>query len=476
MKKSLSGLISIGAGGIDPSWTMSFRPGTGQLHQVRARRRGKRLRLITAAKEIRAISRGRVLRSLPFFFVFILLIAGGCEKGVGSGSPPVPTVEVTEAIIRDVPVYSEWVTSLDGSVNATIRAQVQGYLIQQLYREGDFVKKGQVLFQIDPRPFKAALDQAEADWEQAKANWNKSCAVLEQARAELARMEAEHAIAETNLRRIRDLSQQQLVSQKDLDDAIAAEQSARASVGAARATVTAAQATVAVSQAAVSSARAARERARLNLSFTTITSPLNGIAGLAKAQVGNLVGPGSLEELTVVSTVDPIRVYIPLTEIEYLRHLQQPTGRGRAFQVPLELFLADGTVHPHAGTFAFTDRQVDEKTGTIKVAALFPNPGNILRPGQFARVRAQIALKKAALLIPQRAVMELQGMHQVAVVSPDNRVSIRRVRLGQRLEGLCSVEEGLAVGERVIVEGIQKVRDGMIVNSIPYSPRSSPRG
>ena len=426
--------------------------------------------MITPTEEIRVPRQGRVLWALPFFF--ILLALAGCGKGASSGSTSVPTVEVTEAITRDVPVYGEWVATLDGSVNASIRAQVQGYLIRQLYREGDLVRKGQVLLQIDPRPFKAALDQAEADWQQANANLNKACALLEQPKAELARMETEHAIAEANLRRIRDLSQQQLVSQKDLDDAVAAEESARASVGAERAAVIAAQATVAVSQAAVSSARAAREKARLNLSFTTITSPLDGIAGLAKAQVGNLVGPGSPEELTTVSTLDPIRAYVPLSELEYLQHMQQ--SRGRALKVPLELILANGTIHPYPGTFAFADRQVDERTGTIKVAALFPNPGNILRPGQLARVRARIAVRKAALLIPQRAIMELQGMHQVAVVSADNRVSIRRVQLGQRMDGFCSVEEGLAPGDRVVVEGIQKVRDGMTVKSIPFSPPSPP--
>jgi membrane fusion protein (multidrug efflux system) len=294
----------------------------------------------------------------------------------------------------------------DGSINATIRAQVQGYLTRQLYKEGDSVRKGQTLFEIDPRPFQAALDQAKADLEQAQASSSRSRAALEQTRADVARMEALYATAKANLKRVKPLVEQELMSQKDLDDAVGAEQSAAASVNAARASVSAAEASVVAVRASVNGAQAAVERARLNLSFTRITSPIDGVAGIAKAQIGNLVGPGFAEELTTVSTVNPIRVYVPMTEQEYMKGLQN--GGSSLQQGELELILAGGSIHPHKGVFAYTDRQVDERTGTIRLAALFPNPGNLLRPGQFARIRARSKIRKA-LLVPPAAVTEIQG-------------------------------------------------------------------
>ena len=385
---------------------------------------------------------------MGMIFGFTVFLLSGCEKGQGQQAPPAPTVEVVEVIQKDVPVYSEWVGSTDGSVNATIRAQVQGYLIKQLYREGDPVRKGQTLFQIDPRPFRAALDQAQAEWDQAKATWSKAKATLDQAKADVARMEAQYAIAKANLRRIKDLVDQELMSQKDLDDAVGAEQSAGASVNA---------------------AQAAAERARLNLGFTEILSPIDGIAGIAKAQIGNLVGPGSMEELTTVSNVNPIKVYAPMSEQEYLKYAQ---NGGVRTQEVLSLILADGSVHPHQGVFAFADREVDVRTGTIKVAALFPNPGNLLRPGQFARVRAQTKIKKGALLAPQRAIMELQGSYQVAVVGSDNKVDIRPVKVAERVDKLWVIDEGVTLGERIVVEGIQKARQGMSVHPKPFGGES----
>jgi membrane fusion protein, multidrug efflux system len=398
-------------------------------------------------------------------FGFTLLLLSGCEKGQGQQAPSAPTVEVMEVIQKDVPVYSEWIGSTDGSVNATIRAQVQGYLIKQLYREGDLVRKGQILFEIDPRPFQAALDQTKAEWDQAKASMDRAKASLDQAKADVARMEAQYATAKANLRRIKDLVEQDLMSQKDLDEAVGTEQSAGASVSAAQAAANAAQASISAVQASVSAAQAALERTRLNLGFTKIMSPVDGIAGIAKAQIGNLVGPGSVEELTTVSNVNPIKVYIPMSEQEYMRDGQN--GGARTQQV-LELILADGSVHPHKGTFAFADREVNVRTGTIKVAALFPNPGNLLRPGQFARVRAQTRIKKGALLAAQRAVMELQGSYQVAVVGSDNKVDIRPVKVAERVDTLWVIEEGLKPGERVVVEGVQKARQGITVNPRPF--------
>ena len=355
----------------------------------------------------------------------VMPLLSACKKGQGTETPLPPTVEVAEVVQKDVPVYSEWIASTDGLVNATIRGQVQGYLTKQNYKEGDFVKKGQILFIIDQRPFIAGLEEAKGQFAQQQARWET---------------------AKANLGRIKPLAEQHAISLKDLDDAIGTEQATHAAVIAAQAVV---------------------DKAMVDLGFTEITSPIAGIAGIAKAQIGDLVGPGSIEELTTVSTVDPIKVYIPMSEQEYLKDVQN--GRGHTQNVPLDLILADGSVHRHQGAFAFADRQVDVRTGTIKVAALFPNPGNVLRPGQFARVRARTMIKKRALLVPQRAVMELQGTYQVAVVDPDNKVAIRSIRVAERVDRLWVIEEGVKAGERVVVEGVQKVNQGIEVKPIPYA-------
>jgi len=376
-------------------------------------------------------SRARVL--VLILFGATLLLFYGCKKGQGRETSSPPTVEVIEVIKKDVPVYSEWTASTDGFVNATIRAQIQGYLIKQNYQEGDLVKKGQTLFEIDPRPFEAVLEQAKGQLAQQQARWET---------------------ARTNLDRVKPLAEQKAMSLKELDDATGAEQ---------------------VTRAAVIAAQAAVNKAQVDLSFTKIISPIDGIAGIAKAQIGNLVGPGSIEELTTVSTVDPIKIYIPMSEQEYLKDLQN--GRSHTHQkMSLHLILADGSVHPHQGAFVFTDRQVDVRTGTIKIAALFPNPGNILRPGQFAKVRAKTTIKKNALLVPQRAVTELQGSYQLAVVGSDHRVDIRSVKVGERIDNLWVIDEGLKPGERVIAEGIQKIKQGMEVNSTPFAGKLQATG
>ena len=372
-----------------------------------------------------------VTRFCSFSVLMILgvtLLLSGCKKGQGREPELLPTVEVADVIEKDVPVYSEWIASTDGLVNATIRAQVQGYLIKQNYREGDFVKKGQVLFEIDPRSFEAMLEQAKGQLAQQQARWET---------------------AKANLGRIKPLAEQKAISLKDLDDAIGTEQTTRAEVMTAQAVV---------------------DKAQVDLSFTKITSPIDGIAGIARTQLGNLVGPGSIEELTTVSTVDPIKVYIPMSEQEYLRDMQNVRRRNQP--VELDLILADGSTHPHKGVLAFADRQVDIRTGTIKVAGLFPNPGNVLRPGQFARVRARILIKKGALLVPQRAVTELQGSYQMAVVGSDNKVDIRSVKVAERIGNLWVIEEGLKPGERIVAEGIQKVKQGMSVSPKPYGDES----
>jgi membrane fusion protein (multidrug efflux system) len=348
-------------------------------------------------------------------------------------------VEIAEVIRKDIPIVHEWVGTADGLVNATIRAQVTGYLIRQDYHEGDPVKKGQLLFEIDPRPFRAALDQAQGI---------------------LAQMEALHENARANLARVKPLASQNALSKKDLDDAISAEGSARAQV------VT---------------ARAAVEKARLDLSFTQITSLIDGIAGLARAQVGDLVGPAVQGgELTTVSTINPIKIYYTVNEQAYIafmkRFSSEAAGLEEARKLRIDLILGDGSLYPYAGRFYAIDRQVDVRTGTLRVAALFPNPTNLLRPGQFVRVRVLVGTKRGACLIPQRSVMELQGSYQVAVVGPDNKVDIRTVKPGERVGLLWVIDEGLKAGDRVVAEGIQKVKEGISVKPKPFAVTSTAKG
>ena len=393
----------------------------------------------------------------------------GCEKEQ-KVEPQAPIVEVAEVTQKDVPVYAEWVGTLDGFVNATIRAQVQGYLVKQNYTEGELVRKGQVLFEIDPREFQSALDQAKAQLSQSKGALDQTKSALEQAKAEVSQQDARWTTAKANLARVKPLAEQNAVSKKDLDDAIGTELSTRSGVEAAKAGVASAEANIVAAEAQVLGAQAAVEKAQLNLSFTRITSPINGIAGIAKAQIGNLVGPGSVQELTTVSEVNPIKCYVSLSEQEYMRAQERrPKQVGK---VSLKLTLSDGSTYPHKGEVAFADREVDARTGTIRVAAIFSNPQNLLRPGMFSRVRAELGMKKGALLIPQQAVTEIQGKYLVAVVSSESKVAIKQVKVGERFGQLWVIEEGLAPREKVVAEGTQKVRDGMVVSPKPFEPQA----
>ena len=369
-----------------------------------------------------------MVTTLGLLLCFVFALSGCDDAKVPQQAPPPPIVQVVETIQRDVPIYREWVGTLDGMVNAEIRAQVTGYLIKQHYREGDLVRKGQLLYEIDPRTFQAAVDAAKSS---------------------LAREEAMLTTARLELDRIRRLLPQNAVSVRDRDAAVGREATAAADV---------------------LTAKASLQKAQLDLAFTKIASPIDGISGISKAQLGNLVGPSSGSEvLTTVSKVDPIRVYISISEQEYLAfHRRNPNGaEGRG--TGMELILADNSLHSERGQVYFADRQVDAKTGAILLATLFPNPGNLLRPGQFARVRAMTRMQRGAVLVPQRAVSELQGMAQLAVVKPDNTVEFRKVRAGERVGPLWVIDDGLRPGERIIVEGIQKVRPGMPVTPQPYT-------
>jgi len=347
-------------------------------------------------------------------------------------APPPQPVDVVVADVgrRDVPITMEWIGTSEGAVDAEIRAQVAGYLVSQDYAEGTAVQEGGLLFRIDPRPFQAVLDGARGDLERA------------QAMREKARLDVE---------RYTPLAKEGAVSQQELDNAVQARRAGEAQVQSARATV---------------------EKARLELSFTEIRSPIAGIAGVARAQLGDLVGPANPEPLTVVSQVDPIRVSFPLSEREYMRFAEviSEVVEGRETgprEARLELILADGSTWPHRGRVVPAAAGVDSRTGTILMRGEFPNPDRLLRPGQYARVRAVIELREGALVVPQRAISELQGTSQVAVVDSENKVSMRVVEPGPRFESDQVIEKGLEAGERVVVEGIQKLRDGAVVNPKP---------
>jgi membrane fusion protein (multidrug efflux system) len=403
----------------------------------------------------------------------LFVAAPGCSRNTAGAAAPLLEVQVAEAVQKDVPIYKEWIGTLDGLVNADIKAEVSGYLIEQAYKEGSFVKKGQLLFQIDPRPFQAALDQAGGQLAQSEGQ-------LAQAHAQLSQAEAQVAVAEANQRRTQldvdrytPLAQQQAITQQDLDNATQYNIAAKAQVQVARAQVETARAQITATDAAVQSAKAAVEAAQINLGFTHLTSPIDGIPGIAQLQVGALVSPAS-GIITTVSTLDPIKVYFTVSEQEYLDFSRRfPTAELRQAdlrQLNLELILADGTTYPQTGKFDFTDRQVDVRTGAIRIAGLFPNPGNTLRPGQYGRVR-RARVQPGALLIPQEAVMELQGTRLVAVVDSGDKVTIRPVQLGETIGHDWIVREGVKPGERVVVEGLQKVRQGMQVNPKPFEAR-----
>jgi RND family efflux transporter MFP subunit len=366
--------------------------------------------------------------------VVLLLNAFGCSNGKvrAAGPPPPPSVEVAPVIQKDVPVQGEWVGTLEGYVNAQIQPQVSGYLIRQDYREGGLVKKGQLLFEIDPRPFQAVLDQAKG---------------------QLAQAEAQMANAELNVKRDVPEAQAHAIPQSQLDTDTQALLAAKASVEA--------------DQAAV-------EQAAINLGYTKVTSLIDGIAGINTVQVGNLVGPSST--LTAVSQVSPIKVYFPISEQEYLRmadgvHPGSVDFITHASRIPLRLTLADGSSYPHPGRIIFADRQVNTQTGTIQIVGEFPNSKNLLRPGQYARVQSPTGSIAGALLIPQAAVNQQQGAYQVTVVGADNRAQLRTVQVGPTVGTLWVITSGLKPGERVVAVGADKVKEGGVVNPTPYKER-----
>jgi membrane fusion protein (multidrug efflux system) len=386
------------------------------------------------------------------FLIIIGLIVGAMYPKQVSGAQPgaPPTVEVVQVEQKDVPIFGEWIGTLDGLTNADVKAQVTGYLLRQGYQEGSFVKKGQLLFEIDPRPFQAALDQAEGQ--------------LAQARAQLATAQAVQVRTQLDVEKYTPLAKEQAASQQDLDNSVQNNLAAKA--------------TVETAQALIKTDEAAVETAKINLDFTRLIAPIDGIAGQAQLQVGALVNLSSAP-VTSVSTVDPIKVYFTVGEPQYLAWRKRfPTETSRLAadkNLRLELILADGSTYAHEGSFFFADRQVNESTGAIRIAGLFPNPGNILRPGGYGKVRAVIRVQPNALLVPQRAVTELQGGYQIATVDDQNKVNIRTVKVGDRVGSDWVIDDGLKPGDRVIAEGVQKVRPGMQVNPKPFAAGTTGR-
>jgi RND family efflux transporter MFP subunit len=369
--------------------------------------------------------------SIGLVAAVLLVDALGCSnsKVRAAAPPPPPVVEVAPVIQKDVPVQGEWVGTLQGYVNAQIQPQVSGYLIRQDYHEGAFVKKGQLLFEIDPRPFQAALDQAKG---------------------QLAQAQAQMANADINVKRDVPEAEAHAIPQSQLDNDTQS--------------LFAAKAAVEADQAAV-------EQAALNLGYTKVISWIDGIAGITTVQVGNLVVQSTV--LTAVSQVNPIKVYFPISEQEYLR-LADGSAPGsvdflaRASRIPLKLTLADGSAYPHPGTIIFADRQVNEQTGTIQIVGEFPNSKNLLRPGQYARVQAPTGSITGALLVPQAAVSQQQGTYQVTVIGADNRSQLRTVQVGPTVGTLWVITSGLKPGERVVAVGADKVKEAGLVNPKPY--------
>ena len=419
--------------------------------------------------------------------MLLALASGACqkdkeaEKKQAGSAPPPPTVLVTEVVQRTVPIYSEFVGRTEAQDTVEIRARVAAFLESQHFTEGTVVKKNQVLFTLDKREYEAQRQQARAQMAKAEADlaFAKDKATVETARANLDVARAQLGRADTDVGRLKPLAEQRAVPQQDYDNALSNQQAARASVESRRASVNTAEVNQRTgtqqAEAAVEGAKAAIAQAELNLSYCTIRSPIEGLVGKREVAPGNLVGRGEATLLATVSSVNPIRVVLSISEAEYLRFMaSQKKGDARA-GAALELTLADGSVFPQQGRVIIADRAVDLKTGTLSLTAAFPNPEGLLRPGQFGRVRVAAEVAENAILVPQRAVQEIQGAKSVLVVGADNTVALRTIRPGESVGDLLIVRDGVQPGERVIVDGIQKARPGAKVNP-SVAPAGSPSG
>ena len=390
--------------------------------------------------------------------IVMAAVSTGCRGTTQAAAPP-PAVEVAPATEQDVAISGEWVGTTVGYVTAQIRARVSGYLMRQTYKEGTLVRAGDILFEIDARPYEHAERQARAQLRQAESQLEQAKARVLQAEADVARAEATQKRSELDVARYVPLAGSGAVTQQEVDNAVQTHSANEAEVKAARATLANALAGVSTTQADIERLRAALADAQLNLGWTKVTAPITGIAGIKSANLGDLITTST--PLTDISQMDPIYVQFPVSEQEYLRWSRRGALAGSpSGPRDLELTLADGTTYAHRGRVEILDRQVGITTGTINIRGVFPNPDHLLRPGQYGKVRAVIETRKDALLIPQRAVQDLQGIPQVAVVGADDTVDVRTVQLSQRVGSLWIVEHGVKPGDRVVVTGFDKVRAG----------------
>ena len=383
-------------------------------------------------------------------------------------SPPALTVVTVGTPLRqDVPSYSQWIGTTVGFIDAEIHSKVTGYLLTQNYQEGSLVKTGDLLFEVDPRPFQAVVDQAKAQLNVADAGLTQAKADVDAAKAEIDRAEAAQLKTELDVKRYSPLAKDGTVSQQELDDAVQSNLANLASVASAKGKYDRSKAGVIAAQAQIGVARSSLQAAELNLEFTRVKSPVDGIAGIRAANIGDLVGTDQRALLTTVSQIDPILVQFPISEQEYLNLRDFFLAKDSPLQSSLELILSDGAVYPMKGKIDIVGRGVESSTGTLRIRAIFPNPGNVLRPGEYSRIRAATSIQKNALLVPQRAVQELQGAYELALVDSSNKVAFRTVKVGDRVGSYWVIEQGLRPTDRVVIEGLQDIKTGQTVDPQP---------
>jgi len=400
-----------------------------------------------------------------------LSMAAGTLCLFGCNSKPAPPrlteVKVGTPMRQDVPVYSQWIGTTVGFIDAEIHSKVTGYLLAQDYQEGSLVRTGDLLFEVDPRPFQAVVDQANAQLNVANAGLTQAKADVEAAKAEIDRAEAAQLKTALDVKRYTPLAVDGTVSQQELDDAVQSNLANLASVASAKGKFDRSVAAVTAAEAQIGVARSSLQAAQLNLDFTKVKAPVNGIAGIHAASIGDLVGTDQRTLLTTVSQIDPILVQFPISEQEYLKLRDFFLAKNGPLQSSLELILSDGSVYPIKGKIDIVGREVESSTGTLRIRAIFSNPGNVLRPGQYSRIRAATSVLKDALLVPQRAVQELQGEFELALVGQDNKVSFRTVKAGDRVGSYWVIDQGLNPADLVVIEGLQDIKTGQTVNPQP---------
>ena len=416
---------------------------------------------------LRAVGKSLLTNQWRLRIALAIAAIGYCGCSHPAVRPGLTVVTVSAPVRKDVPVYSEWIGTTVGFIDAEIHSKVTGYLLAQNYKEGSLVKTGDLLFEVDPRPFQAVVDEASAQVNVANAQLTQARADVDAAKAEIDRAEAAQLKTELDVKRYAPLVKDGTVSQQENDDAVQANLANLASVAAAKGKYDRTKASVIAAQAQIEVARSSLQAAQLNLDFTRVRSPVDGIAGIRVANIGDLVGTNQQQLLTTVSQIDPIFVQFPISEQEYLKLRDFFFAREAQQQPGVELILSDGAVYEHKGKIDIVGREVETSTGTLRIRAIFPNPGNILRPGQYSRIRAATTILKSALLVPQRSVRQLQGEFELAIVEAENKVAFRTVKAGERVGSYWVIEQGLGENDQVVVEGLQDIKTGQTVDPKP---------